>query len=93
MRTTAMTTASKVVSKVVSKVAMSNTGMTGRNILTSEELESLRLIVDTFESQVRREAQKPQYGGLSNKQRAELCIQLSKLMEIKRKLKLMKGRP
>lgn len=64
----------------------------GNNVLTNEELESLRQIINHFESQVRREATKSQYNGLSPKQKTELCAELSKLMEIKRKLKLMKGK-
>lgn len=61
------------------------------SILTTEELNSIRLIVDHFESQVRIEASKHKYGGMSKKQIDELCAELGKLQEIKRKLKLMKG--
>lgn len=61
------------------------------NLLTTEELNSIRLIVDHFESQVRIEAGKHKYGGMSKKQIDELCAELGKLQEIKRKLKLMKG--
>jgi hypothetical protein len=61
------------------------------SILTAEELNSIRLIVDHFESQVRIEAGKHKYGGMSKKQIDELCAELGKLQEIKRKLKLMKG--
>lgn len=67
------------------------TASANSNLLTTEELNSIRLIVDHFESQVRIEAGKHKYGGMSKKQIDELCAELGKLQEIKRKLKLMKG--
>jgi len=75
MATTAMTTA----------ISSSN------NILTNEELISVLQILNHFETQVRKEAASMKHNGLSNKQRNELCAELGKLQEIKRKLKLMKG--
>jgi hypothetical protein len=68
-----------------------NIVINSKDILTPQEVESLRQIVNAFEIQVRREASSHKYNGLSNKQKEELCAELSNLQEIKRKLKLLKG--